>query len=152
MYIEQLGYKLKINANEKKISLQKEGPDNIVYEIPFDLTAETFRRIVFHLLAIKTNKESVICLEEPEAHIFAPYIRDIVEAIADDETNQFFIATHSSSFLVDLLERMPENLRLFVVYFENFETKIKQISDEEISKYLSNGSDFFYHLDEFIEA
>ena len=101
-------------------------------------------------MAIKTNKKAIICLEEPEAHIYAPYIRDIVEAIADDETNQFFIATHSSSFLVDLLERVPQNLRLFVVYFENFETKIKQVSDEEISKYLTYGQDFFYHLDELV--
>ncbi len=151
-YIEDFGYKFKINFNDKEIFLQKEGLENVVYEIPFELTAETFRRIIFHLLAIKTNENAVVCLEEPEAHIYAPYIRDIVEAIADDETNQFFIATHSSSFLVDLLERVPENLRLFVVYFENFETKIKQISNEEINKYLSNGSDFFYRLDDLVEA
>lgn len=124
--------------------------DKRIYRIPYALCADTLQRYIFNLLAIKTNKESVIILEEPEAHSFPKYIVDIANEIIDNKSNQYFIATHSPYLLTDFLEKCEENeLGLFICDFKNYETTIRELSREEISNIKETGIDLFYNLPAF---
>ncbi len=148
---KEYGYSLVIDFVTNKAEIQKI-VGNISYKIPYSLTADTLQRMVFYLVAIRTNDNCAILLEEPENHSFPPYIRDIAFEIINSENNQFFIATHSP-YLVNTLmsEANKEELSINIVTYVDFETKIKTISDDEISELSNLGIDIFFNLDMFAE-
>ncbi|RKY17532.1 MAG: hypothetical protein DRP63_03555 [Planctomycetota bacterium] len=135
---------------EVKCILEKEDPPVIV---DWSLLSETMRRLAFHLLAIWTNKDSVIAFEEPEAHSFQYYTSVLAEEIASDENNQYFITTHNPYFLIRLLEKTPkEQIGCFVVWMKNYETRVRRLSEEEIEdEVLDAAGDVFLQLEHMIE-
>src|SRR5690606_6428673 len=64
---KEYGLDLVIDTEDNVLEIQKK-IDDLSYKIPYSLTADTLRRIIFYLAAILSNKDSVIMLEEPEAH------------------------------------------------------------------------------------
>ncbi|MCC6370534.1 MAG: ATP-binding protein, partial [Bacteroidia bacterium] len=141
-------YKLQLvlDIDRNQIFVQKR-KGNYVYQNDYFLIADTLQRYIFYLLAIETNKDSVLLFEEPEAHSFPPYIRDIALKIGNCKTNQFFITTHSPFVLNTIIEEVPQkDVAVFNVTYEKFQTKIEPLSDKEISDMLNYGNDIFFNL------
>ncbi len=121
------------------------------YFYPYYNVADTFRRFIFYLAAIESNKNSVIIFEEPEVHSFPPYTQDVAYRMIYSETNQFFVSTHSPYLLHTLVENLKDDqLNVFVTYYENYETKVKALTPEELSFVQEYSTDVFFNLDRFI--
>jgi hypothetical protein len=74
----------------------------------------------------------------------------LAENIIENKTNQFFIATHSPYILTTLIEQCPVGeLAIFVAHYENYETKIKLLNDEEIQNILDTHIDLFFNIRAF---
>ena len=83
--------------------------------IRLDLMADTLTRMIFYYAAIHTNRESIILLEEPEAHSFPDYVYRLGNWIMEDRgLNQFFIATHSPYLLRAILEKSGPEVTVFL--------------------------------------
>ena len=108
--------------------------------------------MVFHLSAIVSNKESILVFEEPEAHAFPYYTKYLAEKIAlDTRHNQYFISTHNPYFLLPILEQVnADDLRIFVTYFDKYQTKVKSLEDDDLELLLGMDVDLFFDLERFI--
>lgn len=121
-----------------------------IFIIPYNSTADTLQRIIFFKTAISSNTDSVILFEEPEAHSFPPFMSHITQEMIYKKDNQFFIATHSPFILNDLVENAREELAVFIVHYENYETKLRQLSGEELHDIFQNGIDLFTNSESFV--
>ena len=100
--------------------------------------SDTLQRLVFYTVAIESNENSTLIFEEPEAHTFPYYTKYIGEKIARDDRNQYFIATHNPYFLEAVLEKAKkDDVAVFITYFKEYQTKVKPLSDEQISDMMS---------------
>jgi hypothetical protein len=150
-YFNQYGLDLLLDTENEEIEVQKK-VDRRVTKIPYALAADTLQRFIFHLAAIETNSDSILLFEEPENHSFPPYISLLGEKIIAKKDNQFFIATHSPYLLTPFLEQCPpEEIAVFVASYENFETKIHALTNEEIQNVLETGIDLFFNISAFQE-
>ena len=123
--------------------------DGVIYKIPYNLIADTLQRVIFYYAAIFSNEENALLFEEPENHSFPPYIRDLAFKIIDS-SNQFFIATHSPYLFNTIVSEADKKLvNVYVVTFDNYKTKLKQLSPKEISEISDYGIDVFFNLDLF---
>lgn len=121
-----------------------------INELPFNLIADTLQRLIFYSTAIASNKNSALLFEEPEAHSFPPYVTALAQKISKDKSNQYFIATHSPYLLTELIENTPSSeVNLFLCKYEDHQTVVKTLSEEEISKILNYGIDIFFNLSDF---
>lgn len=142
-FFSKYGLDLLMDTEYYKLDVQKR-IGNRVYKIPYSLAADTLQRIIFHIAAIKSNIDSILLLEEPEAHSFPPYISMLADNIIESQTNQFFIATHSPYLLTQFIENCSKSeLAIFVCTYENYETKVKMLVDEEIQNIMETGIDLF---------
>jgi len=115
--------------------------------VPFSQTASTLRRLIFHKAAIQSNKNAILLLEEPEAHSFPDYIRQLVHEIIRSRDNQFFIVTHSPYILNTMLEHAEaDELAVFVGGYENHATTMHAIPDEELAQLMEHGYDIFTYI------
>ncbi len=150
----EFGLRIVLKPQESKIEVQKEVED-VIISYPYSLVSDTLQRIVFHLAAIETNKDSIIIFEEPEAHAFPYYTKFLAERIAMDKTNQYFISTHNPYFLLPVLEKTPiEDIAIFVTYFEDYQTKAKPLTKndmQDIFDHVDLGASVFFNLDKFLE-
>ncbi|OFX57038.1 MAG: hypothetical protein A2046_07580 [Bacteroidetes bacterium GWA2_30_7] len=125
--------------------------DRIVYKYPYNLIADTLQRIIFYLTAIETNHNNILLFEEPETHSFPPYTRFLAERIASSD-NQYFISTHSPYLLTNLIENTDlKDLNVFITYFDNYETKVKRLTDKQIREMLDDYIDIFYNLNKYVK-
>jgi len=148
---KEFGLRVVLEPQINQIKIQKEIDDIITY--PYILVSDTLRRLIFHLAAIETNKDSVIVLDEPEAFAFPYYVKYIAERIGLDDSNQYFVATHNPYFLSSIIEKtQKEDLAIFVSYFDDYQTKIRTIKDNEISGIfeMSQNKDIFLNLEKYI--
>ncbi len=135
------------------IVVVKINEDIIKFKIPYNLISDTLRRLIFHIAAVKTNKETVILFEEPEAHMFPPYISKLTSVITNDTNdNQFFIATHSPFVLNDFMENIKNELAVFLVDYKGGETLIHRLTEAETHEAAQLGYDLFLNLKNFIPA
>lgn len=148
----RFGYRTVFKPSDGKIEVQKEFED-IIVSFPYSLASETLQRIVFYLTAIYSNKDSIITFEEPEAHAFPYYTKYLAERIAmDANKNQYFITTHNPYFLISVLEKTPKDeIATFLTYIENYQTKVKTLTDEEKREILEMGTDAFFNIEKFLE-
>lgn len=145
------GFKIVLKPHEDKIELQKEIED-VVISYPYSLVSDTLQRLVFHLVAIETNEDSIIIFEEPEAHAFPYYTKFLAERISLDKTNQYFISTHNPYFLLSLLEKTPKNhIGIFITYLKDYQTRVRPILEKEMAEILDLDIDVFFNLDRFLE-
>jgi AAA15 family ATPase/GTPase len=144
----EYGLEFIIDTVSKKFEIQKK-QGIMSYKIPFESTPDTVRRMLYHMAAIYSNKDAVILFEEPEAHSFPPYIDELASTIAEDENNQYFITTHSPYMLTRLYTNMtkPNELSIFYTYWEDYQTKVKKLSSEELENLMSAGDALFFNLD-----
>jgi len=148
---KRFGYRIVFKPSEGKIEVQKDLED-IIVSLPYALSSETLQRIAFYLAAIYSNEGSVISFEEPEAHAFPYYMKYLAEKVAlDNKNNQFFIATHNPYFLSSIIEKTPKDeIATFITYFEDYQTKVKPLSSDDIERALDMGSDVFFNIDQFL--
>ena len=113
----------------------------------------TFRRLLFHVATIYSNKNATILLEEPESHSFPPYVKELSELIKNDENDTYFITTHSPYFFNSMVEdsKTIKDISFFHVYYEDYQTKIKKLTDKEIDNIWGSGADVFFNIDSFIK-
>ena len=149
------GLKLMLHMENKQLEVIKD-LEGVIYSYPYSSTADTLQRLIFYLAAIESNDDAVILLEEPEAHSFPVYVSQLGQRIVASRNNQFFVATHSPYLITEILEEMltddelkPE-LAMFVAYYEDYQTKVRQLSDEEVMNIRRDGLDVFYNMDRFI--
>ncbi len=148
--IIQYGFQFAYTPKDRKIEIEKNiGGDVTKYH--FSSLADTFQRLIFYYAAIDSNKESILVLEEPEVHSYPPYTKNLAERIVDSKENQFFITTHSPYILQNLISELGfEELNVFVTYFEDYETKVKRLSEEELRHASGHGRDLFFNLSQFL--
>lgn len=147
--IRSFGLRLVLKPQERKIEVLKYYEhEDIFVSIPYYLISDTLRRTIFYLVAIKSNKDSIILLEEPEVHSFPSYTKVLAEVIGLDKHNQYFITTHNPYFLLSLIEKTDlSDLNVFITYMENYQTKIRQLTSDEIGEIASEGIDIFFNID-----
>ena len=147
------GLKLNIDQGTNSIKGFKQLEDDLVFTIPFYQMADTLQRLIFHQAAILSNTDTVLLFEEPEAHMFPPYIAKFTSEIIYEEGrgNQYFIATHSPFVLNDFMEEAKEELSIFLVSMKNGETNIKRLSDEELIEVYQYGVDLFFNLESYLD-
>jgi len=150
--LEEYGLKITLKMQEKKIEIQKE-QDDIIISHPYSLLSDTFQRIIFHLVAIETNRDSVIIFEEPEAHAFPYHTKFLAERIAlDKKGNQYFISTHNPYLLLSIIEKAPkEDVAIFITTFENYQTHVKKLSEEIKEEILEETLDVFFNIEQLVE-
>ncbi|MFQ3609279.1 MAG: AAA family ATPase [Chloroherpetonaceae bacterium] len=146
MLFEQYGLSLVLNQETDTLLTQKK-IGHRVFQLPYTLVADTLQRMIFYLAAVKTNSESVLIFEEPETHSFPPYIQHLAVEIANSRDNQFFIATHSPYLFNTILEEAPkEDVAVFVVDYEHYQTVVHPVSEEGYGEIIDYGIDIFFNL------
>ena len=146
------GYRLILRTESKKIELLID--ENRLVTIPYASAADTLHRVIFYNTIFETNINKSILLEEPEAHVFPFYNKFLAEKIALYNNNQFFIATHNPTFLINLIEKTPnDELCVFITYYdkESYETKVVALQGKKANRLLEYGSSAFMNLNRFYE-
>jgi hypothetical protein len=147
----EYGLRIVLKPQEHKIETQKE-IDDVIISSPYSLVSDTLQRVIFYLAAMATNKDSTIIFEEPEAHAFPYYTKFLAERIALDKSNQYFVSTHNPYFLLSVLEKTPKDeIGIFITYFEDYQTKIRSLTEEEMSAVLDLDASVFFNLNQFLE-
>jgi AAA15 family ATPase/GTPase len=134
----------------RKFEIEKK-VDAYVYRYPYSSIADTFQRLVFYYAVIDSNKGSILILEEPEVHSFPPYTKQLADRIIASKGNQFFLTTHSPYMLQNLVSDLDfQELGVYITYYENYQTKIKALSQADLKRVLDFGIDLYFNLDQFI--
>ncbi len=148
-FFKNSGLDLVLKPREKTFEVQKRTED-LVISHPYVVTSDTLQRIIFHVIAMESNKDSTLVFEEPESRAFPYYTKYLGEKIAFDKTNQYFIATHNPYLLLSILEKArKDSVNVFITYFRDYQTKVKCLTGKQISELRSY--DPFFNLDSFIE-
>lgn len=143
------GLKMMFDSGSQEIKAMREnGLD--MFLVPFSSLADSLQRLIFYKAAIESNRNKVICFEEPEAHTFPPYISNIVNDIIAGDSNQFFITTHSPYVMSSLLESAGDSLAVYVVDMENNTTTAMRLTDKQLQEAYDNGMDMFYNIETYL--
>jgi AAA15 family ATPase/GTPase len=141
---KKYGLDLLMDIRGKKFEIQRRDED-LSYKIPYSSMADTLQRYIFYMAAIESNKDSIILLEEIESHSFPRYVQELAQKMIDTKDNQFFVTTHSP-YLLNTVMSEKSDVAIFLATYEDFQTKITRLNDEEISELLNHGLDVFYNL------
>jgi len=148
-------YDLKLLIDQATNSIRglKQLDEETIYTVPFYQMAATLQRLIFHKAAIISNENTVLLFEEPEAHMFPPYIRKFTEDLIFNKQNgnQYFISTHSPFVVDDLLDDARDDLSIFLVGLKKGETIIKRLSDDELSKIHKFHVDLFFNIESYLD-
>jgi len=119
-------------------------------KFPYANISDTFQRYIFYLAAVELNKQSSIILEEPEVHSFPPYTHTLAYRIIYSDQNQFFVSTHSPYLLHTFIENMGiADLNVYITYFQDNETKVKALTEDELRHVLDYSTNIFFNLRKF---
>jgi AAA15 family ATPase/GTPase len=144
---KKYGLDLVMDIRGKKFEIQRRD-DDLSYKIPYTSMADTLQRYIFYMAAIQSNTNSIILLEEIESHSFPRYVQEYAQSMIDSKDNQFFVTTHSP-YLLNTIMSEKSNIAIFLTTYEDFQTKVKRLDEDEISELLNHGLDVFYNLRAF---
>ncbi len=148
LFIEQK-LELVVYDEKQEFILQKK-IDYYIWQYPYFSIADTFRRFMFYVTAIESNKNSVIVFEEPEVHSFPPYVKALAHRIVYSETNQFFVSTHSPYLLQTLIRELDETeLAVFITYYKDYQTCVRKLTPAELQEAEDLSIDLFYNLSRY---
>jgi AAA15 family ATPase/GTPase len=122
-----------------------------IFLIPYSMIADTLQRVIFFKTAIQSNHATVLLFEEPEAHMFPPYISKFTGDIWSRKDNQYFIATHSPFVVNDFMENAREELAVYIVDYQNGETVVKRLTEEQVHEAYQYGLDLFFNVQSLME-
>jgi AAA15 family ATPase/GTPase len=147
-------YKLELvlDRTTSSLKVQRRLSGEEVLQLPYSSIADTLQRVIFYKTAIASNKNSVLLFEEPEAHAFPPYIRDITQDIIDSVTNQFFIVTHNQDIVNSFMEyeHLRRETSIYLFDFKNNQTTAKRLTNEEMDEVYNYGEDLFFNIESFL--
>lgn len=145
------GLRLGLRVKETKIELIRESED-VIISYPFEVLSDTFKRLMFFLAAILTNKKSILIFEEPESHAFPYYAKYLAEKIVSDRgENQYFMSTHNPYFLQAAVARAnKDEIAVFVTRYKEYQTSATRLSDEDMGLLVEADADVFFQLDRFV--
>lgn len=146
----EYGLKLLFDKTNQTLRIDKPLKENTA-SFPFSSIADTLQRIIFFKSAIASNEDSILLLEEPEAHCFPPYITHIAKEIINSKSNQFFIATHSPYILDTFLENARADLTIFMADFKDGQTVIKRLTNAQLNDVYEYGLDLFFNSELFTD-
>ena len=150
-FLQPNGLDLLLDEESQRIVVVKKENGSLL-SFPLHLVPDTFQRYIFHLAAIMSNRESVLLFEEPESHSYAPYVYQLAQHILNDEgKNQYFITTHSPYFLLPMMQE-GKDVAVFATWFEDYQTHVRRLTEDEIREMLDYGVDVFLNLDQFTIA
>jgi hypothetical protein len=152
-FLNEVNLDLDLTMKTIRLGLQAagEGIRETIY-LPYSALSESLQRIIFYAAIVLGNKNMVVALDMPEAHMHPPHVKKLAELIARDESNQYFITTYSPYFLMSLIEKTPKDeLSVFLTYKDRNETKVKTLANEQIEEALDMDVDVFFNLDKFLE-
>lgn len=147
---KQFNLQIAFDRGSQTIKVIQSRHNNNIFLLPYNSVASTIQRSIFYLSAILSNEKSILLFENPEAHVFPSYLTRFTHEMIHKTDNQYFVATHSPFILNDLLENARNELAVFVVYYEECQTKIKQLSDKELHEVYQSGVDFFTNGKSFV--
>ena len=81
--------------------------------------------------------------DNPKAQLSPIYMAHLTQEMINRKDNQYFIATHSPFILNDLLENARDELAVYITSYEQHQTKIRRLSEQELSEVYQNGGDLF---------
>lgn len=147
------GLDLLIDNSNNNIRISKQVESGIIFTMPISMIADTIIRLIFHKTALLSNSNAAILFEEPETHMFPPYITNFTtDIIFDKNNNQYFIATHSPFVLSDFMEDMEKNdLSIYAIGLKKGETVVRRLTDEEINEVNQYGIDLFFNLESYLK-
>lgn len=151
--VDGYGLKLLLDTSTNEVRFLKDIDINTAFTTPFFSMSDTLQRLIFYKAAVTSNHDSVIMLEEIESHSFPPYISKVTNTILDDKNNQYFITTHSPYVVNDFLERMDEDIAIYIVDYdrEQGQTVVKRLTDNELQMVYDAGIDLFFNTEMFLE-
>ncbi len=142
--LDQYGLKLVLSEGSMRIIIREY--DGIAEEVSYISLSDGLQRIIFYTTAIYSNENAIILLEEPEAHIFPSFTKELAEMISND-SNQYIITTHNPYFLITLVEKCRrEDINIIVTYMYEGRTFAKILSEEEIQRVLNYDAEVFFNL------
>lgn len=158
LFVEHLsesnGTELVVDKATGKLSIQMRTQAGLIVSLPYQTLSDTMRRMIFYTAAIRTSRDHIIILEEPEALSFPPYISQLAKEIIEAANQkQFFINTHSPYLLNTFIEQTPKDkLAVFVCSYskEEKQTKARRLTQEELSEVLDYGVDLFFNLNPYL--
>ena len=140
---------LVLRVKERKLEVQRKKGAK-VYAFPYTSIADTIQRLAFYLAAIYSNKNSVLLFEEPEAHSFPPFVQMLASRIAADNSNQYFITTHSPYIFDTLLEQLgKDEIAVHVCSYQDDQTHIRTLSSEELANVQNMREEIFFNLEKY---
>lgn len=150
-YLKQNGIRLLVDKTENSLKLLKDLNEDSFFQLPYSMMADTLQRLFFYKTAILTNKRAVLLFEEPESHLYEPYILDITNAIKyDKNNNQYFIVTHNQYFIDELLrdEESRNETSIYMVGLEKGGTAIRILKQQENEDVFSYGLNVFFNYED----
>jgi AAA15 family ATPase/GTPase len=154
-FAKEHGFELNIDNANNNITLQLRINEGVVYSLPYEALADTYKRILFYSAAVRHSNGSIITLDEPDTHAFPPYVSFLADEIIQQNKLQFFIATHNPYLLNNFIENSPsDQLSVFVVSFDKTRkaTTAKKLSDKDLSELLDYGVDIFFNLNRYSDG
>ncbi len=151
LLLNDYGIKLLVDKVSNSLRLIKEISEDSIFQLSYSLLADTLQRLFFYKAAIQSNHDSVLILEEPEAHMFPPYIKKLTTDILLDKTNQFFLSTHSPYVLDELILEAGDDLSVYLVDYKNGETIIHYLSSDDLSEIRQYGVDLFFNIESYLK-
>ncbi len=152
--LEKFPLSIATSQDSSGIKFLKRLNDGTHFILDFQMIADTLQRLIFHKTAIASNKNSILLFEEPEAHMFPPYISKFTSDVTyDEQDNQFFITTHSPFVINDFMENLTKDeYSLYTVGYskETGETLIRRMTDEELHEIYQYGVDLFLNLENYL--
>ena len=140
-----------VNPDTYVISLRHERAKRIVVQLPFNSLSETIKRYLFLYVAVRTNRDAVLLLDEPEQNTFPFYTKHIAELMAREPSNQYFITTHNQYLLQSIIEKAPENeVQVIATYRKEGATHTRVVPLPELRELMEY--DLFLNLDRIVEA
>ncbi len=149
-YLKAYNQKLLLDKAESEIRILWFLDDETVFSIPLELVADTLNRLIFYKAAILSNKNTTLLFEEPEAHCYEPYILEFTNSVKRDQnSNQFFIITHSQYVIEELLrdEESRNDTNIYLVGLNNHETQIKLLNQEMNKEIYQTGLNVFFNYE-----
>ncbi len=141
-------FEIESNGN---LRYKKTSENGFPISFSYNEIADTLQRLIFHLTAIMSNKNSVLLFEEPEAHCYEPYVLDMTNAIKfDNNNNQYFIVTHSDYLVQEFLrdENSRNETNIYMVGLDSDgSTKVKLLDREISDDVYEFGTNVFFNYD-----
>jgi len=148
--LKQYGLKLLLTEGGVRIILREY--DGIIEDVSYNMLSDGLQRIIFYTAAILSNENSVILLEEPEAHIFPSFTHELADMIISNDSNQYIITTHNPYFLIKLVEKCKrDDINVIVTQMNEGVTTAKVLTEEDLQKILEYDIDIFFNISKFLE-